>query len=88
MWRVLSEIHSSFTTSLSRGRMRITCAAARVDADRRPERIHDVDGFGLSAAPTAARCRPGPVQVSAPTGHRSFDVGRQLGEDRRARDRW
>ena len=51
MKRVLSEIHSSFTASLTRGRMRITSRPRAVDADRRADRVHHVDRFGLGQLP-------------------------------------
>ena len=62
-------------------------AAARIDADRRAERVHHVDRFGLGRAPTAA-----------PRRHRASRSARRPGRDRRrcpaaprsspARDRW
>ena len=72
-WRVLSEIHSSFTASLLRGRMRITSRAAAVDADGGAERVHDVDRFGLPHSHGRALCAQGRC-VSAPTGHRSMTL--------------
>ena len=51
--RVLSAIHSSFTSSLRRGRMRITSRPRAVDADVGADRIQHVDAVGLPQLPRA-----------------------------------
>ena len=50
-WRVLSEIHSSFTASLMRGRMRITSRPRASTRMARADRVHHVDRFGLGQLP-------------------------------------
>jgi hypothetical protein len=69
-------IHSSLTSSLMRGSTRITAAAAAVDADvrARPRRITSI-AERLLQLPRPRLEGVGASGVSAPTGHRSIDVG-------------
>ncbi len=75
--RVLSEIHSSFTASLLRGRMRITSRPRVSTRMARADRIHDVDALGLAQLPRPRRERPGPVRQRADRTQVDH-VGRQL----------
>ena len=55
-------------------------APARVDADGRAERVHDVEGFGVLELPRARDERPWPVRQRADRAQVVY-VGRQLRQD-------
>src|SRR6185312_10088019 len=55
-------------------------APARVDADRRAERIHDVEGFGVLELPRARNKRPRPVRQRADRAQ-IVHIRRQLREN-------
>ncbi len=52
-WRALSEIHSSFTSSLRARQYPHHLRPAGIDADVAALRIHHIDAFGLCAIPRA-----------------------------------
>ena len=72
MQRVLSEIHSSFTSSLMRGRMRMTSRPRAVDADGRAD-----------ARPSRRWTRSSTAPTAAPRTHMASRSTRRPGRDRR-----
>ena len=73
MKRVLSEIHSSFTWSLTRGMMRITSRPLRSTRIAEPTAsITSMDSVLVSSHGRAVKANG--FEVSAPTGQRSMTL--------------